>query len=340
MARLLARFAEEIFWLARYMERVENLARILDVNETFSRDARGSQNWLSIVQLHADEERFFARHQAATPAAVIHYYVLDMENPTSIAASLKYARENARTLRPLISTEMWSHLNVFHGQVKALEPSDITRSQLSRLCSRIKESCQTHAGIVEGTFYRDEGWSFYNIGKMIERADQTTRLLDIKYHLLLPSEADVGSPLDISQWNAVLRSAAGYHAFRRVYPRGMDPGAVAGFLLFNLSFPRSFAGSVVAAEQSLTLMKSRYNLRGGNHALELFDEIRSALGTYTIEDVLRSGLHEFLDYMQRQLIRVTNELGHDFFGHERPDQGPPLQTGQSQTGQSQVQASA
>jgi uncharacterized alpha-E superfamily protein len=170
---------------------------------------------------------------------------------------------------------------------------------------------------------------------MIERADQTTRLLDIKYHLLLPSEADVGSPLDISQWNAVLRSAAGYHAFRRVYPRGMDPGAVAGFLLFNLSFPRSFAGSVVAAEQSLTLMKSRYNLRGGNHALELFDEIRSALGTYTIEDVLRTGLHEFLDYMQRQLIRVTNELGHDFFGHERPDQGPPLQTGQSQ-----VQASA
>jgi uncharacterized alpha-E superfamily protein len=342
MTHLLARFAEDIFWLARYMERVENLARILDVNETFSRDARGSQNWLSIVQLHADEERFFTKHQAASPAAVIHYYVLDTENPTSIVASLKYARENARTLRPLISTEMWSHLNVFYGQVKALEPSHVTRSQLSRVCAWLKESCQTHAGIVEGTFYRDEGWTFYNMGKMIERADQTTRLLDIKYHLLLPSPSDVGSPLDISQWNAVLRSAAGYHAFRRVYPRGMDPKAVAGFLLFNISFPRSFAGSVAAAENALAQMKSRYHLRGGNFALELFDDIRAALGTYTIDDVLRSGLHEFLDHMQRQLILVTDELGYDFFGHVRPAQEParPTRALTAGSGQSQVQSSA
>ena len=339
MARLLARFAEDIFWLARYMERVENLARILDVNETFSRDARGSQNWLSIVQLHADEKRFFARHHAATAAAVIHFYVLDTDNPTSIAASLRYARENARTLRPLISTEMWSHLNVFYGQIRALEAADVTRATLSRLCATIKENCQTHAGIVEGTFYRDEGWSFYTIGKMIERADQTTRLLDIKYHLLLPSAAGVGSALDTSQWNAVLRSAAGYHAFRRVQPRGMDPASVAGFLLFNMGFPRSFAASVMAAEHALTMMKSRYMLKGGNHALELFDDIRSALGTYTIDRVLRAGLHEFLDHMQRQLILVTDELGYDFFGHARPG-GAPRASMAGTAAQAEVQASA
>jgi uncharacterized alpha-E superfamily protein len=110
---LLARFAENNFWLARYMERVENLARILDVNETFAQDGRGPEDWLPIVHLHDDTARFFASHDAASAEAVIQFYVLERDNPTSIIAAVRMARENARSLRHLISTEMWRHLNVF-----------------------------------------------------------------------------------------------------------------------------------------------------------------------------------------------------------------------------------
>lgn len=304
-----------MFWLARNMERAENLARILDVNETFSRDARGTQNWLSIVQLHADDKSFFKKHQAATANAVINYYMLDPDNTSSIASCLKAARDNARTLRPLISTELWTQINMFHAWLKTLTAADIGRANLSRLCSKIKEGCQTHTGILEGTLYRDEGWYFYQLGKLIERADQATRLLDIKYHMLLPSAAEVGSPLDVSQWNALLRSAAGYHAYRRVQPRGMSPASVAGFLIFNNAFPRSVAVSIATIDDIVVRLRQRYGLRAGNQTLEILDGLRGTLANRSIDMVLGGGLHEFLDWIQLQLIAITNDLGQSFFGH-------------------------
>ena len=161
------------------------------------------------------------------------------ENPTSIVSAVSNARENARTLRPLISTEMWVQLNVFYNRLAAIGPEDLAPGRLAPLFAGIKEACQTHTGITEGTFFRDQGWYFYQLGRYLERADQTTRLLDIKYHLLLPQASDVGSPIDVSQWNALLRSAAGYHAYRRLHAASTTPARVAGFLLFNLAFPRS-----------------------------------------------------------------------------------------------------
>jgi uncharacterized alpha-E superfamily protein len=302
--------------MARYMERAENLARILDVHETFSRDSRGARQWSSIVQINADEKRFFSRHMAATAHNVVDFYVLDTQNPNSIVSAVRAARENSRTLRPLISTEMWTQINVFYNRLLALGPSDIALHNLPKLCTFIKESCQAHTGIIEGTFYRDQGWYFYQLGKYIERADQTTRLLDIKYHLLLPSSEDVGSPLDVSQWNVVLRSAAGYHAFRRVYPRGMTPAAVAGFLLYNESFPRSVSTCIRQVDGLLVRLKSRYMLRGGNRAMERVDEIQAALHSQPVDVVIQNGLHEHLDFLQYRLIDVTREIGAAFFGQK------------------------
>jgi uncharacterized alpha-E superfamily protein len=310
---LLARYAECIFWLARYMERVENLARILDVTETFARDTRESNSWLSVVQINADEQRFFERYPTATAESVTNFYVLDRDNPNSIVSALGAARENARTLRPLISTEMWSQINVFHSRVRALTASDIAPARLSALCRMLKESCQAHTGITEGTFFRDQGWSFYAIGKYLERGDQTTRLVDIKYHTLLPSADKVGSPLDVSQWNALLRAAAGYHAFRRVYPRGMTPASVAGFILLNEAFPRSLVLCVLQIEWYLTQMRSRYNLRGGLAALERLDGLRASLDQ-SIEQIIAAGLHEFLDHAQRELILLQDDIARAFFG--------------------------
>jgi len=312
---LLARYADCIFWLARYVERAENLARILDVNETFSRDSRGGQNWRSIVQLNSDEERFFAGHDAAAAHNVVNFYVVDGDNPTSIVSTIRYARENARTLRPLISTEMWVQLNVFYNRLTELRTEDLAPGNLAALFAMIKEGCQTHTGITEGTFFRDQGWYFYQIGRYIERADQTTRLLDIKYHLLLPSPSDVGSPVDVSQWNALLRSAAGYHAYRRLHAASTTPARVAGFMLLNNAFPRSVHHCVREVGRLLGEVKSHHGLRNGNDAAEELDRLQAVLGTFEIAAILRSGLHEFLDSIQRQLMAVTRELSIAFFGY-------------------------
>ncbi len=312
---LLSRYADCIFWLARYVERAENLARILDVNETFSRDSRGGQNWRSILQLNSDEPRFLAAHGPASGPGVVKFYVVDGDNPTSILSAIRAARESARTLRPLISTEMWVQLNVFYNRLATLGEADLAPARLAALLGSVKEACQTHTGITEGTFFRDQGWYFYQLGRYIERADQTTRLLDIKYHLLLPNQAEVGSPIDVSQWNALLRSAAGYHAYRRLHTANTTPARVAGFLLLNGAFPRSVHHCVRETGRLLGEIKSRYSLRGGNAAAEELDRLRAVLGTLDITTILSEGLHEFLDLMQRQLIAITRDLSTAFFGY-------------------------
>jgi uncharacterized alpha-E superfamily protein len=312
---LLARFAENSFWMARYMERAENLARILDVNETYAQNGEGVKEWLPIVQLYSDAERFFAQHDEATADAVLHFYVLDRANPTSITASVAAARENARTLRHLISTESWTHLNVFYNRLQKLTLDDLALSNLSRVCAGIKEDCQLHTGIIEGTGYRSQSWYAYQIGKQIERMDQTTRLLDINYHRLLAAVDESGSPLDASQWNALLRSAAGYHAFRRIHPRGMQPARVAEFLLFDLAFPRSVALCARELDRLIAALAALIGETDTPMPTGTLERLRSIGRESSIEAVLEGGLHEFLDQLQRHLITLTDELGGAIFGH-------------------------
>jgi uncharacterized alpha-E superfamily protein len=312
---LLARFAENSFWMARYMERAENLARVLDVNETFAQNGEGVKEWLPIVQLYSDAERFFTDHEEATADAVLHFYVLDRSNPSSIIAAVAAARENARTLRHLISTETWLQLNVFYNRLQKLTLDDLALSNLTRVCASIKEDCQLHTGIVEGTGYRTQGWYAYQAGKQIERMDQTTRLLDINYQRLLAAVDESGSPLDASQWNALLRSAAGYHAFRRIHPRGMQPAHVAGFLLFDLAFPRSVALCVRELDAALTELRARIGASDTPIPDATLAVLRRIGGESTIDGVLSAGLHEFLDQIQRHLITLTDELAGAVFGH-------------------------
>jgi uncharacterized alpha-E superfamily protein len=316
---LLARYAECLFWLARFVERAENLARILEVHETYARDKSGARDWYTIVQLNADEEAFAEKHPTASAKNVIRFYLTDRENPTSIVNTVRNARENARTLRPLVSTEMWVQLNVFYNRLVAIDDRELTPGTLSPLLNDIKQACQTFTGITEGTFYRDQAWYFYRLGRYIERADQTTRLLDSKYYVLM-RDTDVANMVNTGQWLALLRAASGYHAFRLLHQSDLTPWRVAAFLLFNPSFPRSVFLCVREVDAAVTGLKSRYNLRGGNDVAEGLDQLRSILGTRSIEEVLAGGLHEFIDFIQRYLIAITDRLGAAFFGH------PPVQT--------------
>jgi uncharacterized alpha-E superfamily protein len=324
-APLLARYAESIFWLARYVERAENLARILDVNSTFARDLRGARAWLPVLQINADQARFEAKYPAATAEAVLAFYVTDRGNPTSIINAVATARENARTLRPIISTEMWAQMNIFYKWLSTLDGTALAPGSLTRLFARIKEGCQTHIGITDGTLHRDQGSYFYRLGRHIERADQTTRLLDVKYHLLLPGPVAAGSKIDLVQWDALLRSAAGHHAYLRVMSGTVTPSGVAGFLLLQPRFPRSVVFCVSKADRLLEVIRSRHGLPGGAAAAQELGRLRAGLGSITIERVISEGLHEYLDQIQRKLIAITSNVSSDFFRR-----GPMIAGTQSQ----------
>jgi uncharacterized alpha-E superfamily protein len=310
---LLARSAEHIFWLARYIERAENLSRILDVNATFARDSRGGLDWLPVLQLNDDEQPFFERHADATADAVLHFYVIDHQNPTSIVSAVGNARANAHALRPLISREMWSQLNTFHNWLATLDAKALAPGHLTRLLGEIKEACQTHTGVTEGTFYRDQGWFFYWLGRYLERADQTTRLLDIKCLVLLSDTPDGGEAVDISQWNVLLRSAAAYHPYRRVQPGRVTPAGVARFLLQNPSFPRSVLLCASEAERLLRDLRSSFALQKGAGAAAELAALRNALVTPTVTEILDQGLHSFLDLVQARLLAITTDLTEAFF---------------------------
>jgi uncharacterized alpha-E superfamily protein len=317
-APLLARYAEGLFWMARYLERVENIARLVDVTQSFSSPGREGESWYALVRINADEAGFAARGLRPEPDAVKRFYLLDRDNLTSVPAAIESARTNARTLRPLISTEMWRHLNMFHRDVLAVTDADVHGDRLSVLCNRLKEGVQEHTGITEGTFFRDQGWFFYQLGRLIERADQTTRLLDIRYHLLVPGAAEERRVAELTQWAGVLRGVAGYHAFRRVSGPGFTPVDVVDFLLCDPSFPRSVLLCVGQIEWALTQLRSRYGLRGTVAALERVEEVRGALLARSASEVVADGLHEFLDGLQRDLIMLAGEIGTAFFRDWRP----------------------
>ncbi|CAI9119614.1 alpha-E domain-containing protein [Brytella acorum] len=310
---LLSRYAENMLWLARYMERIENLARLIDVNETFVRLRTVMNGWQCILDINTDSDTYFLRHEKINGREVLSFYVLDRDNPNSIISMALAARENARALRPIIPTEMWTHLNVFTNFVRDLTLADIAINHVSSLCARIKEGCQTHAGIMEGTLFRDQAWLFHQIGKHIERGDQITRLIDIKYQALLPEPAMTGSEIDASQWTAVLRSAAGYHAFRRLFPNDLTPASVVGFLLKSHGFPRSLATSLRQAHHAVHLLRSDYGFRDASEGLEHVENLRNLVTGVPTEEIILAGLHEFLDGVQDGLASTYNAIARTFW---------------------------
>jgi len=305
---LVARHAESAMWLARYVERIENLARLLDVTKTFADD---DSDWLSLLRINGDVGAFFNRYAAPGHDSVARFYLLDSDNPTSVQAAIAAARENARTLRALISTEMWLQLNRFRGQICALTEADVAPQHLSSVCAMLKDGTQAHTGITEGTFYRDQCWHFYMIGRYLERADQTTRLLDTRFNRLAPEQRG-DAEIDAGEWHALLHAAAGYHAYRREHPHGYKVHEVAGFLLANTAFPRSIRLNLAQLEWHLTQLRLRYHLRGGSAALERVDDLNTSLTHTAVDGLIARGLSPFLDWIQRDIAVLHNDIVQGF----------------------------
>ena len=326
---LLARSAEELFWLARYIERASSLARIVETHMAYDRARDEDVSWAWLVALHADWERFNASYEDASFKNVIRFYVADMANFGSVRFSLRAARENARALRAVIPTEMWNQLNEFYNRFLIVSEAELDPIRLWRTCTQIKDGCYAQIGVAQSTLYRDEGWRFFSLGLALERADQTSRLLDVKFAQLATGSTPAGGAGDATFWSLVLRSAAAYQAFHRLEHRGADPNRVARFLLVNPSHPRSVTYSVMQMKAMLDELASGFGLTQGQPALEQITALIALLQKASAEPELVGRLHAINDSVQRSLIDITDVLGTTFFGHA--EAATPVAKSQSQS---------
>ena len=234
------------------MERADNVARFIDVNLQLMLDLpSGSQEqWHPLVSISGGDAAFSSRYPVATRDNVIKFLTFDGDNPSSIVSCLRAARENARTIRESISPEMWEQVNTFYLMVNAAAANERLRTSSSSFFSEVKKASQLFHGITDATMLHGEVWHFYSLGRLLERADKTSRLLDVKYFMLLPSVADVGTPLDDIQWAAVLRSASALEMYRKRHGH-IAPEQIINFLVLDHEFPRSIHYCLTTANDSL-----------------------------------------------------------------------------------------
>ncbi len=330
MSSLLSRHAEGVFWMARYFERAESLARILETQTSFQR-GRNDSSWGWIVALYSDEKAFAKAFEEPTADNVIHYYMAYAENPGSIQSSIRAARDNARALRPMLSTELWYQLNDFYSRLSAFGPGEFSEVRLSRTCDSIKRGCYAQLGVAENTFYRDETWPFFRLGQFAERADQTSRLLDVRFAQQLTGLARDEGRYDFTFWTILLRAASAYHAYRRIFPRHIDPKEVARFLIFDARLPRSLSYCLLEIQAMIEALHRNFGLRNAKGAAEQVEAMILGLELASKDDHLLENLHNFNDWVQLGLMRLTGELGQAFFGHARAVETPAAPPAASQT---------
>lgn len=310
---MLSRVAESIYWMNRYVERAENIARFIDVNLTLLLDSPigVSQQWKPLILTTGDLAIFQERYGDATAENVIRFLTFDRTYPNSIISCLHAARENARSVREIISSEMWQQINAFYHFVNDAANEDSLNFQT--FFSEVKLSSHLFAGIASATMTLNEGWHFGLMGRWLERADKTSRIVDVKYFILLPSVRDVGTTLDQLQWIALLRSASAYEMYRKRGLHRITPTSVAEFLVLDREFPSSIRYCIRQTERSLHQITGTPEGTWNTPVERSLGKLRSDLDYLTIDDVMESGLHEFLDNLQRRMNEVGIKLSETFF---------------------------
>jgi uncharacterized alpha-E superfamily protein len=309
---MLCRVADSLFWLSRYIERAETHARLLDVNMQlmldFEEHGGVQMHWQPILATLEDQDRYAEKHQGISPEAVMDFVTFDRGNPNSIVSCLASARENARTVREQISSEMWEQLNrtflyLRDGQARAdfaESPIDFYRRFVDRL--------HAFQGTTDATMTHAEGWEFLQAGKFLERADSTSRVLDVKYHILLPSGEQVGGSVDITQWMAVLRSCSAMEAYLKVHVGSVTAWQVAEFLILHADFPRSLRFCAAELDTALHRISGCPPSHFSCEAERLSGMLRSHLNYTTIQTVFGTGLHQFLDDIQLRMIEISESI--------------------------------
>lgn len=310
---LLSRVADSLYWIGRYIERADSVARFAGVNLQMMLDlpSENTNQWQALVQTSGDSQMFKARYGQPTQESVIKFLVFDRENPNSISVCVNMARENARSVRDTISSEMWEQVNRLY-LLMVSSSSALTPDALPEFFHRVRRECHLFQGLTDGTMSHNEAWNFLRLGRKLERADKTSRILDVKYYMLLPSVSDVGTPYDDVQWSAVLKSVSGFEMYRKLYGL-ISPDQIVEFLLLDREFPRAIHYCINCADECLHAITG-VPAGGFSCASEQgLGLLRSELHYTHVESILSSGLHEFLDALQVKMNRIDTAILEDFF---------------------------
>lgn len=323
---MLSRVANAVYWMNRYIERAENYARFIDVNYNLSLEMPPSlpEQWKPLVVTTGDWPLFEAIHGKANRNSVILFLGFEKENPSSIYNCISNARENARSIRPEITKEVWEQINAMYYMVKDAEQKKLWQRKDPRpFFNDVKRGCQLLYGMFDCILARNNSWHFGNIGKLIERADKTSRILDVKYHMLQPDTKEHGFPLELIQSVALLKSASAYDMYRKKYGR-LSIDNIAQFLIFDKDFPRAMLRCLMIAEISLNIVSQG---RPGTHtaSAKQLGLLKAQLEYADVTDINPGGMHAYLDNFQNTLNAISNTIFEDYFSisavHLRTQEG-------------------
>jgi len=324
---MLSRVAESIYWMSRYVERAENVARIMDANYHMILDLPPDvgEPWEPLVVTSGDEDLFREFYREFNRENVIHFLSFDHRNPNSILSCLQMARENARSVREWISSEMWQQVNTFYLMVKEESRKGGGIELPHEFFVEVMMASHLFAGLAENTMTHGEGWEFGRIGRMLERADKTARIIDVKYFILLPSVEYIGMPYDHILWGALLRSASAFEMYRKRYGQ-IAPDQIIEFLLLDREFPRAIHHCLIMAELALRNISGTMRGRFTNRAEKTLGRLLADLDYVQIEEIKADGLHEYLDNIQTLLNQVGLAVHETFFSLPLTPQSSQNQT--------------
>jgi len=304
---MLSRTADNLYWLARYVERAEYIARILDTTLRLTALPLayvGSTNeWESAVATAGCAGAFFEAYEEATEETVTEFLAFSTDNPSSIRSCFEAARLNARAVRTALTNEMWDAINSAWLELKRWGNGPSSREEFARFLRWVLGSSLRFDGSAYRTMLRNDAYWFSRIGVYVERADNTARILDVKYHLLLPAIEKIGGPLDYYQWSSILRTVSALTAYHWVYRQNVKPWLVADLLILKDEMPRSMASCYENLVQNLDRIARAYGRQGP--AQRQARTVRARLENAKIEDIFQSGLHEFID----TFVEDNNRLG-------------------------------
>ena len=334
---MLSRVADCHYWMSRYIERAENNARILEVNQQLMLDfdaqseATVRQHWAPIINSLEEQELFHKFYVEADGETVVEFVTFEQKNPNSIFSCLSRARENARSVREQISSEMWEHINQLYLFIRSKEARELFQSSSYSFFKRILEGSFQFIGITDATMTHGEGWDFIQLGKFLERADRTSRILDVKYHILLPSGERVGGNVDTVQWMAVLRSCSALEAYNKIYVGQIAPWKVAEFLILNDSFPRALRHCTHQFDNALHSISGVPEDRFSNEAERLSGKLRGELDYTRSNEIFHTGLHQYLDGFQKRLSEINDALQEVYCEIPPPEERATQKQSQSQS---------
>ncbi len=310
---MLSRAAESIYWMNRYLERAENVARFIEVNCHLMLDlpVEAKGQWEPLVLTTGDQDLFYENYATDNQASVIDFLTFSPVNPNSIISCLQNARENARSIREIISTEMWEQINKFYLQVQNIDKPHAQDAPHDYFTDIILAS-HLLTGIQHNTMSHNEAWQFARLGRTLERADKTSRILDVKYFFLLPEVDDVGTPYDNIQWSALLKSASALEMYRKQFGP-IEPHNVVDFLVLNREFPRAIRYALFSANQSLHTISGTPEGSFQNTPEQLLGRLLAELDYTSIDEIFTRGLHEYLDIFQTQLNQIDSAVFEAFF---------------------------